>query len=115
LREFTNRVEDEGKFKAPTLRNIALTAPYMHDGSVPTLEAALEHYAAGGRTIHGGPNKGVGSNNPNRSEFITGFDMTAQEKRDVVAFLRSLTDSSFISNKRFGNPWSDTIRTVRSR
>jgi cytochrome c peroxidase len=105
LREFTQRPEDEGKFKAPSLRNIALTAPYMHDGSIRTLEEVLDHYAAGGRTISSGPNKGVGSANPNKSEFINGFTLTAQEKRDVVAFLHALTDSSFIRNPKFANPW----------
>lgn len=114
IREFTQRAEDEGKFKAPSLRNIALTAPYMHDGSVATLEAVMDHYAAGGRTIATGPNKGVGSKNPNRSEFINGFNMTPQEKRDVVAFLKSLTDSSFVRNPRFSNPWSDTLKSVRA-
>ena len=53
--ELTRDPKDVGKFKAPTLRNIALTAPYMHDGSVTTLEDAIDHYAAGGRTIDGGP------------------------------------------------------------
>ena len=58
---------DVGKFKAPTLRNIAVTAPYMHDGSVATLEDAIDHYAAGGRTIADGPYQGVGRDNPNKS------------------------------------------------
>lgn len=109
LREFTSRAEDEGKFKAPTLRNVALTAPYMHDGSIATLEAVLDHYAAGGRTITTGPYKGAGRDNPNRSEFITGFTMTPRERSDVVAFLNALTDSSFVRESRFSNPWSDTL------
>ncbi|MBC8088055.1 MAG: di-heme enzyme [Phycisphaerae bacterium] len=115
LREFTNRAEDEGRFKAPSLRNIALTAPYMHDGSIPTLDLVLDHYAAGGRTIKSGPNKGIGSDNPNRSEFIRGFDLTPQEKRDLVAFLRALTDTAFVTDKRFSNPWADTLKGVRAR
>lgn len=115
IREFTQRAEDEGKFKAPSLRNIALTAPYMHDGSISTLEAVMDHYSAGGRTITSGPNKGVGADNPNRSEFINGFEMTPQEKRDMVSFLRSLTDSAFIRDKRFSNPWSDTLTSARAR
>jgi cytochrome c peroxidase len=115
LREFTNRAEDEGRFKAPSLRNIALTAPYMHDGSIATLEGVLDHYAAGGRTIKTGPNKGVGSDNPNRSEFIRGFDLTPQEKRDLVAFLRALSDTAFINNKQFSNPWIDTLPRARAR
>src|ERR1700724_3292073 len=65
--EFTRKAEDVGKFKAPTLRNIAVTAPYMHDGSIATLEDVLAHYAAGGRTIADGPNKGIGHDNPNKS------------------------------------------------
>src|SRR5213075_536581 len=51
LRDVTRRRRDMGKFKAPTLRNIALTAPYMHDGSIATLEGVLEHYSHGGRSL----------------------------------------------------------------
>ena len=65
--DITRNAADVGKFKAPTLRNIAVTAPYMHDGSVATLEEAIDHYAAGGRTIASGPNAGVGRDNPNKS------------------------------------------------
>lgn len=115
LREFTNRPEDEGRFKAPSLRNIALTAPYMHDGSIATLEGVLDHYAAGGRTLKTGPNKGVGSDNPNRSDFVRGFDLSPQGKRDLVAFLRALTDTAFITDKRLSNPWADTLTKVRAR
>jgi cytochrome c peroxidase len=101
----TNDPMDMGKFKAPTLRNIAVTAPYMHDGSVPSLEAAIEHYNAGGRTIASGPHKGVGAENPYKSEFLKPMELTPQEKRDLVAFLRSLTDSTFLRDPRFSNPW----------
>ncbi len=104
--EFTNNPDDMGKFRAPTLRNIAVTAPYMHDGSVATLEEVIDHYAAGGRTIAGGPNKGVGSANLYKSAFVKGFALTAQEKLDLIAFLRSLTDEKFLRDPRFGNPWS---------
>jgi cytochrome c peroxidase len=96
---------DMGKFKAPTLRNVAVTAPYMHDGSVATLEAAIEHYNAGGRTLRGGPHAGVGADSPLKSEFLKPMELTAQEKRDLVAFLRSLTDSTFLRDPRFSNPW----------
>jgi cytochrome c peroxidase len=64
--EFTKAQADVGKFKAPTLRNIALTAPYMHDGSIRTLEGVLDHYAAGGRTVESGVNAGKGHDNPNK-------------------------------------------------
>ncbi len=109
LMDFTQRPDDEGKMKAPTLRNVALTAPYMHDGSIPTLEGVIEHYAAGGRTISSGPHAGDGSRNPNKSEFINGFELTARERLDLVAFLHSLTDSSFLTDPRFSDPWLDTL------
>ena len=102
---FTNQEEDVGKFKAPTLRNIAITGPYMHDGSVKTLDAVIEHYKSGGRTIESGPNAGVGADNPNKSEFIKRFDLLDEEKRDLVAFLRSLTDEEFLSDPNLSNPW----------
>ena len=60
LAEHTSRKRDIGRFRAPTLRNVALTAPYMHDGSIATLEQVVDHYAAGGRTIETGPYAGVG-------------------------------------------------------
>lgn len=114
LREFTQREEDEGRFRAPTLRNIAVTAPYMHDGSVPTLDAVLDHYAAGGRTLTDGPHAGIGSENPNKSEFINGFTLSPSERADLMAFLHSLTDSTFLTDPRFANPWTDTLATRRN-
>jgi cytochrome c peroxidase len=101
----TNDPEDMGKFKAPSLRNVAVTAPYMHDGSIATLEAVIAHYDAGGRTIRRGPHAGVGARSPLRSEFVRPMGLTARERADLVAFLRSLTDSSFLVNPRFANPW----------
>ncbi|WP_438023153.1 MbnH family di-heme enzyme [Sorangium sp. So ce233] len=98
---------DMGRFRAPTLRNIALTAPYMHDGSVETLEEVLDHYAAGGRTIESGPNAGVGSENRFKSELIRGFDLTAEEKADVITFLESLTDDEFLTDPRHADPWAE--------
>jgi cytochrome c peroxidase len=103
--EHTQRPEDVGKFKAPSLRNVALHAPYMHDGSVPTLEAVLDHYAAGGRTIASGPHAGVGRNNPNKDNRIAGFELTAQDRKAVVEFLRSLTDTTVATNPEFSDPW----------
>lgn len=102
--ELTNQPEDMGRFKAPTLRNIALTAPYMHDGSIATLEEVIEHYQVGGRTINQGEWKGIGSKNPHKSAFIQGFKLTSAEKSDLLAFLRSLTDEEFINNPAFSDP-----------
>ena len=100
----THEPSDMGRFKAPTLRNIALTAPYMHDGSIATLEEAIAHYQAGGRTIHKGLYAGVGSENPYKSLFLSGFQLTQREKQDLLAFLRSLTDTAFIHNPAFSDP-----------
>ena len=85
-----------GRFKAPSLRNIAVTAPYMHDGSIATLEEVIAHYEAGGRTIAGGPHAGDGSKSPLKSSFVKGFTLTPQERKDLVAFLKNLTDEEFL-------------------
>lgn len=82
---------DVGKFKIPSLRNIELTAPYMHDGSLSNLEDVIEHY-----------NKG-GESHPNKNEIVTPLELTQTEKSDLVNFLKSLTDDSFIQNKIFQN------------
>jgi cytochrome c peroxidase len=103
VHEISGNPLDMGRFKAPTLRNIALTAPYMHDGSIATLEDVIDHYAAGGRTLHGGPNAGNGSKNPNKSSFVQGFQLTAEERQDLLAFLRSLTDETFVNEPKFSD------------
>lgn len=106
LYEFTRNEDDIGKFKAPTLRNIAVTAPYMHDGSVATLLQAIAHYKAGGRAIRSGPLAGDGSRNPAKSEFVKPFDLTARESEDLIAFLKSLTDRAFLEDPRFSDPFA---------
>ena len=105
LREFTGRPNDMGAFKAPTLRNIAVTAPYMHDGSIGTLDAVLDHYARGGRLISAGPHAGDGATSPFKNGFVKGFTLTSTERADRLAFLHSLTDSTFLSDPRLANPW----------
>lgn len=96
---------DMGRFRAPTLRNIAVTAPYMHDGSIATLEAVVDFYAAGGRNITAGPNAGDGRANPNKSGFVQGFAVTAEERADLVAFLNALTDPRFLTDPRYSDPF----------
>lgn len=96
---------DMGRFKAPTLRNVALTAPYMHDGSIPTLSDVIDHYARGGRKIESGPNAGDGAKSPLKSEFLRGFLVSEMERTDLVHFLESLTDTSFTSDPRYADPW----------
>jgi len=103
--EHTRLITDIGKFKAPTLRNIAVTGPYMHDGSIATLGEVVDHYAAGGRTIHDGLFAGEGSRNPNKDPRIAGFKISPQDRADLVAFLTCLTDQEVLHDPRFGNPW----------
>ncbi len=105
LKEITGKTEDMGKFRPPTLRNIELSPPYMHDGSIDSLENVVKHYAAGGRNITFGPHAGDGRKNPNKSSFVQGFSITEQDQADLVAFLQSLTDQDFVTNPRFSNPW----------
>ena len=88
LYSVTFNKQDMGKFRAPTLRNIALTAPYMHDGSIATLEDVIAFYARGGNEAQ--------SPNPYRSPFIKGFSISEKEKAALVAFLQSLTDEEFV-------------------
>ena len=102
-----------GRFRPPTLRNIELTAPYMHDGSIATLEEVIDHYARGGRLISEGPLAGDGAKNPYKSELILRFSLTAQEKQDVIAFLHSLTDWTFICDPRFVDPFGNFPRPAR--
>lgn len=124
----TDKAKDKGSFRPPTLRNIELTAPYMHDGSINTLEGVVEFYANGGRHITQASDienlaiinqslgksandithlLGDGRDNPNKlaNGFVTGFNATAQEKEDLVNFLKSLTDQEFINDPRFSNPF----------
>lgn len=102
----TQDPKDKGKFRPPTLRNIAYTAPYMHDGSIATLGEVLDFYANGGRNITSGEHQGDGRKNPNKSEFVKGFTLSAQEKQDMLMFLHALSDETFISNPRYANPFT---------
>ena len=104
LYEQTHRPEDIGKFRAPTLRNIALTAPYMHDGSLGTLEEVIDHYAAGGKMDH-----------PNKSRILQPFRLTDREKLDLVEFLKSLTDEELIHDPRWSDPWPSIAPVPVSR
>ena len=105
LYDMSGDLRDMGRFKAPTLRNIALTAPYMHDGSIGTLGDVVDHYARGGRLIENGEYAGDGRLSPYKSEFVVGFELSDQERTDLLAFLDSLTDQSVITNERWTNPF----------
>jgi cytochrome c peroxidase len=92
--EHTGNAAQLGSFRTPSLRNIALTAPYMHDGSMATLDEVLRHYERGGR-----------QRGPYTSPLLAGFRLTPQERRDLIAFLESLTDRTISSDARFSNPF----------
>lgn len=112
--EITGRAEDMGKFRAPTLRNIAVTAPYMHDGSIATLEEVIRFYESGGREILTGEWTGDGRLNPYKSEFVRGFALTDEQRQDLLSFLRALTDESFLENPQFSDPFNqgDSVETA---
>jgi cytochrome c peroxidase len=87
----TKMPRDMGRFRVPTLRNVAATAPYMHDGSIATLNEAVEHYVRGGRAT----SNGVA--NPLKDAKIRSLSLTSDERNDLVVFLESLTDREFIT------------------
>jgi cytochrome c peroxidase len=78
----------------------------MHDGSIGSLEDVVEHYARGGRLIANGPLAGDGRASPRKDPRIVPLALSAQEKSDLVAFLRALSDSSLLTERRFANPWA---------
>ena len=89
----TLQTEDQGKFKVPTLRNVELTYPYMHDGRFYNLNDVLDHYTSG---IQNHPNLDSRLDKP--------IVLSADEKEDLIAFLKTLTDYDFISNHKFSEP-----------
>jgi len=107
LFNITGLERDMGAFRAPSLRNVALTAPYMHDGSVETLEEVIDLYSAGGRVIEDGPLAGDGRDNPHKSGFVREFSLSEQDKADLLAFLEALTDESALTDPRFADPEDD--------
>lgn len=95
-----------GAFKAPSLRNIAETAPYMHDGSLETLEDVIDHYS-GGVLENPHPSINFGFNGVPVQRFgpLRAFEFTAQEKSDLIAFLQTLTDPEVLSAERWSDPF----------
>ncbi|GEM86166.1 cytochrome-c peroxidase [Meiothermus granaticius] len=92
LARITGKDEDVGKFKVPTLRNVELTAPYMHDGSFKTLREVVEHYNNGGQA------------NLNADPLMRPLGLSEAEVDDLVEFLKALTDRSFTQDPRFAPP-----------
>lgn len=104
LAEISTLARDNGRFRAPTLRNIEVSAPYMHDGSISSLPEVLDFYAAGGRNISSGKLKGDGRKNLFKSPFVKGFEMSEQDKLDLIAFLNTLTDKNFLTDPKHAKP-----------
>jgi len=91
--DITLKPQDIGRFKSPSLRNVEVTAPYMHDGRFATLEAVLDHYSNGGK------------NHPNKDVRVQPLHFTGSEQAAIVAFLKTLTDTTFLSDPRFSDPF----------
>ena len=101
--EITGNPDNNYEFKVPTLRNIALTAPYMHDGRFATLEEVIEHYNSGIRA-HPNLDERVTTDNTRGGNPRT-MDLTAEEKAALVAFLHTLTDEVLVTDERWSNPF----------
>jgi len=85
----TLKEEDRALFKVPGLRNIEMTAPYMHDGSIQTLTQVIDHYVSGGQ------------DHPHKNIILKPLDLTTSEQMDLIEFLKALTDDTFLSNPLF--------------
>lgn len=94
----TNDPADKARFKVPSLRNVELTAPYMHDGRFMTLEQVVEHYNSGV--------KNSSTVDPLLQYNLSpGLQLSAQDKADLIAFLKTLTDTSYLTDERFSSPF----------
>ncbi|MEM6428519.1 MAG: MbnH family di-heme enzyme [Deinococcota bacterium] len=105
LFEHTGDPSDMGKFRAPSLRNVALTAPYFHDGSARSLEEVVSFYENAGRVIEDGEYAGDGRLNPHKDGFVQGFSLNDEERQGLLDFLHALTDESFVTDERYSNPF----------
>lgn len=89
---------DKGKFKVPSLRNIAVTRPYMHDGRFSTLMEVIDHYNSG---VHHSPTTDPALNTTTE----TGLMLTPEDKLDLINFLNTLTDQNYLTNKAYSSPF----------
>ncbi|EPG73195.1 di-heme enzyme, MXAN_0977 family [Leptospira fainei serovar Hurstbridge str. BUT 6] len=118
----TGKEIDRGKFRTPSLRNVAVTAPYMHDGSIKTIREVIEVFDNGGRNIASGPFSGDGRKNPHKDPRIRPLNLTEAQKTDLIEFLKSLTDDCYLTDPRLSDPnqpapiqphYCRKIRTIR--
>ena len=106
LYQLTKNKTDRGKFRVPSLRNLVFTAPYFHDGSAASLTEVVNSYANGGRKIEEGIYKGDGRKNLYKHAFISGFTISEADKINLISFLQSLSDTGFITNPSYQNPFT---------
>lgn len=99
--EVTGDPDDLGRFKVPSTRNITVSFPYMHDGSIPSLDSLIEFYNFGG---HPGPDNNI---DPNMKQAGVGQGWTRQQKQDLAAFLATMTDFTFLDNEAFSDPFDN--------
>jgi len=92
---------DRGRFKVPTLRNIALTAPYMHDGRFKTLDEVIDHYS---QHIQESASLSAFLRGESNEPGGRSLKLLPHEKKEIIAFLNMLTDSSFVNNPAFSDP-----------
>lgn len=103
--EITGRASDMGLFKVPSLRNVALTAPYMHDGRFETLMDVVNHYST---NVQGHPNlhfRLKDSDDPSPDAKVLRLNLTQEEKEALVAFLHTLTDESIATDEKYSDPF----------
>ena len=103
--ELTGLMSDIGLYRVPTLRNLAFTGPYYHDGSGASIEDVLINYNAGGRVTISGPYVGDGRQHPNKHRFIRPLGLSNEELKDLKAFLMALSDESIVNQARLSDPW----------
>jgi cytochrome c peroxidase len=96
--DITLNPADLGHFKSPSLRNVEVTGPYMHDGRFATLDAVIDHYSSGGK------------DHPNKDIRVQPMHFTESEKAALIAFLKTLTDTTFLTDLRFSDPFRATDR-----
>lgn len=113
--DITANPADMGAFRTPSLRNVEVTGPYMHDGSVATLEEAVDILVSGGRNIASGPHQGDGRQNPFKSDLVRDRGLSDQDRADLVAFLKTLTDERFLNDPAFSDPFAGKSAISLSR
>ena len=109
IEKITGLASDRGRFKAPTLRNIALTAPYMHDGRFKTLDEVLDHYSE-----HIVQSEALSAFLRGQSNVSGGKSLylLPEEKKEIIAFLNMLTDPAFVTDPRFSDP-HQSVSTIQ--